>query len=67
MQGIMVGIVSGVFCWILSYPPDIVKTMLQVEKKGKFARHWLVPDGGFFSCVTYIKKNQGWKGFWIGI
>jgi len=63
----VVGTFAGINCWIFSYPQDIIKTMIQVTKAGTYTKNKWLFDGGFFDCGAKILKNDGWKGFWIGI
>jgi hypothetical protein len=67
MEGMLVGTVAGINCWIFSYPQDIIKTMIQVSEPGQYKpRKWMF-DGGFYDCGAEIFKKDGLKGFWIGI
>ena len=62
----VVGTCAGISCWLLSYPQDIVKTVLQVTP-GKYRKSKFIPDGGFFDCARALYKADGIRGFWIGV
>lgn len=49
LQGMIVGGLAGISCWMFSYPQDIIKTKLQVEHN-VYKQHRILRDGGFFEC-----------------
>ncbi|KAJ8901058.1 hypothetical protein NDN08_004919 [Rhodosorus marinus] len=51
------GGVSGVLCWLPSYPFDVVKSKLQVESKSKET---------MISCAKRLFANEGPQGFFRG-
>ncbi len=69
---LLAGGTAGIFCWVVSYPQDFVKSQLQAEpylQKSAFQKHPFLFDGGFISCwrsvVVSSKGGFGalWKGF----
>ncbi len=56
-EGLVVGTIAGINCWIFSYPQDIIKTMIQVSKPGTFKTNKLLFDGGFYHCAQTIYRK----------
>lgn len=57
------GAIGGYFCWQISYPQDVIKTLLQTHNQNFKARYY---DGGVYECAKYIYKTYGFMGFWNG-
>jgi len=51
------GALSGIACWLASYPQDVVKTRIQREGGG----------GKTFAVAAEIYKERGMWGFWRGV
>jgi len=70
VQLLISGSIGGLACWLVSYPQDVIKTILQVDHGQKdaqhFKKHKIIPDGGFIDCFKSVWKNDGWIGFWKG-
>jgi solute carrier family 25 carnitine/acylcarnitine transporter 20/29 len=58
------GSVGGFACWQFSYPQDVIKTILQTDKKNKFKSKFF--DGGFLNCAKDLYNREGFFGFWKG-
>jgi len=63
---VLAGGISGIFCWLLSYPQDVIKTRIQTQPANAFPRSRWIPDGGFFSCARQIWRSEGVRGYWKG-
>ena len=58
---------GGFFCWLFSYPQDIIKTRLQIARVNQYGKHWSSKlDGGFSECAADIYRKDGMRGFWRG-
>jgi hypothetical protein len=53
------GGIGGYFCWQFSYPQDVIKTKLQIEKDGYYKVNKYLMDGGFYDCMMQIYKKDG--------
>lgn len=61
------GAVSGVLCWTISMPQDIIKTNVQLDFNGsKYPRHKYIPDGGFISCAKDLIRTEGIRSMFKG-
>ena len=67
LQSMCVGSLAGLSCWLISYPHDIIKTMLQVSEEGVYQKNKWLLDGGFYDCGRKIYQSEGIMGFWAGI
>lgn len=62
---LVIGGITGVSSWIISYPQDIIKTRIQVNSV--YTKHWLIPDGGFFDCAKKLYQKDGLRAFTRGL
>jgi len=68
---LLAGGCAGIFCWVVSYPQDFVKSQLQAEpylSPSQYRKHPFLFDGGFLSCWRSFVSGKGgflslWKGF----
>lgn len=58
------GSIGGYACWQFSYPQDVIKTLLQIDKKGTYKNCRI--DGGFYQCSKDLYREKGFSGFWKG-
>lgn len=63
----MAGGLAGMGAWLWSYPQDVIKSRIQIQRVDRPSRY---PsrffDGGMISCARSIYKSKGWKGFTVG-
>jgi solute carrier family 25 carnitine/acylcarnitine transporter 20/29 len=64
-QVMITGGLAGMFCWLVSYPQDIIKTRLQLDPSYKLRSS--LSDGGFWNCTKAIYRYDGMKGFFQGL
>lgn len=50
------GAIAGSLCWMVSFPPDVVKTRLQVAARNAY-EHKLY-DGGFWHVTGEVLKKE---------
>ncbi len=54
------GALSGILCWVASFPQDVIKTNIQLDIEGnKFVKNKYLFDGGFIDCSKYIYRKDG--------
>ena len=58
------GGLAGLACWFVSFPPDVVKTMIQCNDR-HFYKSTLF-DGGFITASRVVYKEKGIGGFFNG-
>lgn len=56
------GAFGGFGMWITCYPFDVVKSRIQADRFGKVANY-----KGTWDCYRFIFKNQGIRGFYVGL
>jgi solute carrier family 25 carnitine/acylcarnitine transporter 20/29 len=70
LDQLIAGGTGGLFCWLSSYPQDVIKTRLQVSRSGIYHKFMIgrfsIPDGGIISCSKAIYQAEGVRGFWQG-
>ncbi len=52
---------------LFTYPQDVLKTKIQISKKGEYVPHKYIYDQGVIDCVKKLLKTQGYKGFVTGL
>ena len=57
----LAGGLSGMACWAISYPFDVVKTRVQIEGMGKRAY------SGMVDCFVQTYKTEGVRAFFKGL
>lgn len=50
------GGVAGLICWLISFPPDVVKTQIQCMPRNHFKA--ILYDGGFLFVSKKVYKEQ---------
>jgi solute carrier family 25 carnitine/acylcarnitine transporter 20/29 len=65
------GGVAGISAWLFSYPQDIIKSRIQVQRIGaplQYPSHRVLRfDGGLLAAAREIHVQWGPMGFWRGI
>ena len=55
---------AGMSCWFFSFPPDVVKTKVQVAPKNRYPVTFM--DGGFWHVTRLVYRTHGVLGFFNG-
>jgi len=66
---LLAGGLAGCVCWTVSYPQDVIKSRLQLQPLGRlpiYQTSRFIPDGGFFSCMRAIIREEGKMALWKG-
>ncbi|MES1911344.1 MAG: hypothetical protein MHM6MM_003789 [Cercozoa sp. M6MM] len=61
------GAAAGLSAWLVSFPQDVIKNNIQVQRhdvERRFKPRFF--DGGFLSCGRFIVQRDGWMGLWRG-
>lgn len=67
LESMVVGALAGINCWLFSYPQDIIKTKIQVEReKYQIKRYYIVSDGMIIDCGKKIYGNN-WRNLFTGL
>lgn len=53
------GGVAGSISWTTAFPPDVIKTRIQVDTKRRYS--------GFLNCLQTSFKDEGWRLFVRGL
>lgn len=61
------GALAGIVGWFATYPIDIIKSRLQVERSNRYKQNRYFPDGGFLDCWKTLYRSDGWRGFYKGL
>ncbi|KAJ8290507.1 hypothetical protein GJAV_G00013780 [Gymnothorax javanicus] len=56
------GGMAGVFCWISTYPADVIKSRLQADGVGGVNKY-----NGIMDCVRQSWQQEGWRAFTRGL
>lgn len=59
----LAGGIGGTAGWVVSYPQDLVKSILQVEEREPRMKE---RDGGITRVVKGVYAKEGFRGFWKG-
>lgn len=62
-----VGPLAALCSELFTYPQDVIKTRIQLDKDGIFRRTRWFNDEGVIDCAKKIWKAEGYKGFINGL